>query len=116
MKKHIIPVIFLLVNFIFLATFGTSFNLDLFMTNIYDFIFISTFISLTILVALKYDFIDYVKGMVIFNDVAIIYMVVRYLIHDYSWSGLVPTIGYYYIIIIGFVLSSIYQIYNFLKK
>lgn len=116
MKKTYFPLVFLILNILVLSTFGISFEFNLFLNNIVSFSLVSFLLALTVFIANKYDFNEYVQSISIFNAIAIIYMMVKYFMGDYSWSGLVPSIGYFYILLAGFLVSSLYQIYVFLKK
>jgi hypothetical protein len=112
---HVLIIAFLL-NFIFLITFGISFNYDMLEINIFDFAMTSLLVSLLLTVGFEYKINHYLYFFATTNLIAVLYMAIKYIIYDYSWSALVPTIGYYYILAYGFLASILFHIVMVLLK
>jgi hypothetical protein len=115
-KWYYILLFVFLINLLALSTFGISFDYSAISMNVIDFITISFVISSLITLGYIFKWKLYLYVLSGSNFVAIVYMIYKYILADYSWSVLVPIIGYYIILGIGLIVAVIIHLIDVLIK
>ena len=109
-------VLALTINLITLFIFGVRANLDAFMINL-SIIILYSFIFAFLIGYSKFREVKITNiTLMIFNVIALLYLVVFYFMYTPTWSDSVGLIGYSYIATIGVIGSLVTLVYTALKK